>query len=300
MKHAAISIFAFIGSVASQGCGPATDCATWECHAPNNGDSWCKCFDTTDELTYAATTGCNNDGSDCACGPAAPQCAAVTTSAGECGMGHGSLPCPTATAPSAWCNNPAHPGRLTVPWCMETFCDQCIYGFAKILGGCDQTNVPWMPVDSPGCQACGLASRGPCQPGVLTNDAKCHPTNGPGGARLSLRGETGCSADYCMFCGGFNAKPCNNGDGLRICDADFGPYKCVARAPLCRRSLLCLILRRLLAPTNDAGSRDCFLLTSRSRAPLRRSAFRRPASSSAGIRFSSTLSSTVETACRPF
>ena len=68
MKFAAISIFAFIGSVASQVCGPATDCANWECHAPNNGDSWCKCFDAADENTYAATTGCDNgDGIDCAC-----------------------------------------------------------------------------------------------------------------------------------------------------------------------------------------------------------------------------------------
>ena len=197
---------------------------------------------------------------------------------GECGVGLNSVPCPTATEPSAWCNNPLHPGRLTVAWCMATFCNQCGHFFGTVYGGC----VNGVQVATPVCNECGHQSVGPCQPGVLANDATCRPTGSAIGSRLSLRANIGCMANHCTLCGGLNTQPCNNGDGLRICDADFGPYKCVARAPLCRRSLLCLILRRLLAPTNDAGSRDCFLLTSRSRAPLRRSAFRRPASSSAG------------------
>ena len=164
---------------------------------------------------------------------AGPTC----TPAGSTGCGHqiGAATCPTAAAPSVWCNDPAHPARMSNGWCATEHCEQCAQGFGKIYVGC----VDGSPVAPNACRACGTKNSGPCQPGVLANDATCHFNDPTTLERLSLMGEAGgCHAGHCTGCGLLNAKPCNNGDGMRICNPGLAPGKCVVRAPPCRRSLL--------------------------------------------------------------
>ena len=163
--------------------------------------------------------------------PAATTCLTVADPGpylGECGLGHNSLPCPTATVPSSWCSNPAYPDRATtVAWCTETFCNTCGYNFAPVYGGCPDG----VQAAAPRCGECGHKSHGPCLHGELANNAKCRPrwNNEP---RLSLKNDVGCMANHCVDCGNLNGKPCNNGDGEPICDAGLAPRKCVVRAPL--------------------------------------------------------------------
>jgi hypothetical protein len=105
-------------------------------------------------------------------------------------------------------------------WCTTQFCEQCGHGFGIVYVGCSGG----VQAVANSCQACGTANRGPCQPGVLANDAKCHPTH-TNSVRLSFKNNIGCGANLCGYCGMLNSKPCNNGDGLRVCDAGLGIRK---------------------------------------------------------------------------
>ena len=163
---------------------------------------------------------CDEDEDPCDCPgwSPAPTCANVElVGQGECGMGHGSLTCGTATAPSAWCNNPSYPLRLGNPWCTENFCNQCGDMFGIVYVGC--TNGVQDVANS--CQACGHNSRGPCRSGAKCLDSTAYA----GGSRTSLRSDYGCSANLCKTCGVVGTKPCNNGDGQQICDAGLAPRR---------------------------------------------------------------------------
>ena len=231
---------AMIGTVAAQGCAPTT-CQDWDCTAPNGADSWCKCYDENAVQDYTLA-GCTDSGDPpCVC-PATPTCVDSTTFTNSgpnymCGNGHGSATCPTLTAPSQWCNNPNYPARMSNSWCTTHFCEQCGHGYGIVYVGCSGG----VQAVANSCQACGLTSRGPCQPGVLPNDAKCHPTGPNSNMRLSFKNNVGCGANLCKGCGVLNSKPCNNGDGLRVCDAGLGIRKwgdsseqnCIAQKATC-------------------------------------------------------------------
>lgn len=235
MKLVAISIFAAIGSVSAT-CPnvPAADCVNWAC---DGAVSWCSCYDANDEVAYTAA-GCNGDGVDCAC--SGPTC----TPAGSTGCGDkiGAATCPTAAAPSAWCNDPAHPTRMQLHgWCAIEHCEQCAVGFGKTYVGCeiDPVTLIGSPAAPNGCRTCGTKSTGPCQPGVLAGQSSlCRLIDPNTGSRLSLSNR-GCSTGHCTDCGNLNGKPCNNGDGLSICDTGLAPRKwgddpnCIAIEPGC-------------------------------------------------------------------